>query len=482
MDYFTKKINETVYKPKKSLNPKKKWVSYSTFFIILVTVVVLMFILFQKYDNIKNIFSTNTWSLVEVIDSEYTIWQSVNFSWKMFSDWDLISYTHTINTLEWEVFGLKSRTIDLGSYNGDIEIYWKIEKILWDIFIIEVDNISGSVVSKIENIVSTWQYIPQAWIFFDKEFFVNYSIDSISNSNIVVRSLDSNQLIDISYFKCNTANPDQNCRILNDTFSKSADKDFTTSKSVSFYKLQSINSWYFANDILFGYFINDVPESELIKLSDYIILINRAYVNNYVISNIWNICTKWDIKLVNPSYEIKAESNNLLLSVKWTYNSWNVFCDLFLDPLVMWNVVLKDFRVQEAQETPVAQWTILNRDPNVKQFPINLEKPLEFNSSTRWYKIIFPSINISFAATNVENDFWQVWVNCFTQMNVVSHPNKENININPSIKIYECSIKNLFEESDKMILRTIDDRSFVIEIVDSAWIEFSNNIDIQLTS
>ena len=153
-----------------------------------------------------------------------------------------------------------------------------------------------------------------------------------------------------------------------------------------------------------------------------------------------------------------------------------------LDPLVMWNVVLKDFKIQEAQETTVAQWTILNRDPNVKQFPINLEKPLEFNSSTRWYKIIFPSINISFAATNVENDFWQVWVNCFTQMNVVSHPNKENINTNPSIKIYECSIKNLFEESDKLILRTIDDRSFVIEIVDPAWIEFSNNIDIQLTS
>ncbi len=481
MDYFTKKMNETVYKPKKSLNPKKKWVSYSTFFIILVTVVVLMFILFQKYDNIKNIFSTNTWSLVEVLDSQYTIWQSVNFSWKMFSDWDLISYTHTINTLEWEVFGLKSRTIDLGSYNGDIEIYWKIEKIVWDIFIIEVDNISGSVVSKIENIVSTWQYIPQAWIFFDKEFFVSYSIDSISNSNIVVRSLDNNQLIDISYFKCNTANPDQNCRILNDTFSKSADKDFTTSKSVSFYKLQSINSWYFANDIVFWYFINDVPESELIKLSDYIILINRSYVNNYVISNIWNICAKWDIKLENPSYEIKAEGNNLMLYVKWTYISWNVFCDLFLDPLSIWNVVLKEFRLQESKESPVAQWTILDRDPNVKQFPINLENPLEFNSSTRWYKILFPSMNISFAATNVENDFWQLWVNCFTQMNVVSYPNKENININPAIKIYECNIKDLFEESDKMILRTIDDRSFVIEIVDPAWIEFSNNIDIQLT-
>lgn len=441
-----------------------------------------MFIFFQKYDAIKQIFGINssTGTLSDVLKDDYKIGQVVDLSWTMFSDWDLISYTHSIHTIDGDILWLKSRNLNLNDYQWIIVIKWMIEKLVGDIFIVEVSNISWEVISQNTWSLSTWKYISEAWIFFDQDFFNNYSIEDISNWKIIIKNLDSNQSIIISYFKCNTSNPDQNCRALNETFSQTSEKDFTTSNGISFYKLQSVSSRYFANDNLLWYFINDVPESEIMKLADYIILPNKNYVSNNIMSNISSICNKWSLKLENSSsYEIKLENNILLVLVKWTYQTWNISCELIIDPLSAFKAVLKNISLDQIQTNVTNQWTVLNRDPKVKQFPINLEKTTEFVSSTRWYKIIFPSRNISFASTNVEQDFGQVWVNCFTQMNVVSYPNKENLQTNPSIKLYECNMKKWFQESDQIILKKLWDRNFVVEIVDPAWIEFTNNLVIQ---
>lgn len=482
MDYFTRKMNENIYQPKKSLNPQKQGVPYATFFIVIITIIVLMFIFFQKYDSIKQALGINssTWTLSDVLQSNYKIGQVVDISWTMFSDWDLISYTHSIHALDWDVLWLKSRNLNLNDYQWSVQIQWTVEKLVGDIFVVEVSNISWEVVVENTWTLSTWKYISAAWIFFDQKFFDNYSVDGVSDWKITVKNLDTNQIINIAYFKCNTYNPDQNCRALNQTFSQSSEKDFTTSNWISFYKLQSVSSWYFSNDNLLWYFINDVDESEVMKIADYIILINKNYVNNNIIPNISNICSNWVIKLEKSnSYEISQENNNLTVLVKWTYQTWNVSCKIIIDPLSQWKAGLQAVILDQAVSNINNQWTILKRDSKVKQFPVSLEKTMEFVSSTRWYKIIFPSKNLSFASTNVEQDFGQLWVNCFTQMNVVSYPNKENLQTNPAIKIYECNIKKWFQESEQVILKKIWDRNFVVEIVDPAWIEFTNNLVIQ---
>lgn len=482
MDYFTRKMNENIYQPRKSLNPQKKWVPYATFFIVVITIIVLMFIFFQKYDDIKQIFGINssTGTLSDVLKGDYKIGQVVELSWTMFSDWDLISYTHSIHTFDGDILWLKSRNLNLNDYQWKVEIKWTIEKLVGDIFIVEVNNVSWEVVLENTWVSSTWKYISEAWIFFDQNFFNSYSIEDIANGKIIVKNLDSNQIIIVSYFKCNTFNPDQNCRSLNETFSQTSEKDFTTSNGISFYKLQSVSSWYFANDNLLWYFINDVPETEIMKLSDYIILPNKNYVSDNIMPNISDICNKWFLKLEkSSSYEIKLENNVVIVLVKWTYQTWSVSCKIIIDPLSPLKATLQDIKLDETQTAVATQWTVLNRDPKVKQFPINLAKTTEFVSSTRWYKIIFPSRNISFASTNVEQDFGQLWVSCFTQMNVVSYPNKENLQTNPAIKFYECNIKKWFQESDQIILKKLWDRNFVVEIVDPAWIEFTNNLVIQ---
>jgi hypothetical protein len=279
IDYFTRKVNENI-QTKRSFVPPKKWVSYSTFFVVIITIIVLALIVLVKYDSIKQMFgaSSYTWTLDDALQSNYKIGQSVDLSWMIASDWDLISYTHTIRTVDWDVLWLTSRTLNINDYQWNIYVKWIVEKLVGDMFVVEVSSISWNLVIQNTWNLSTGKYISEAWVFFDQNFFDNYSSENISDWKITVKNIETNQIIIISYFKCNTYNPDQNCRVLNQTFSQTSEKDFTTSNWISFYKLQSVSSRYFSNDNLIWYFINDVPESEVMKLSDYIILPNKAYI------------------------------------------------------------------------------------------------------------------------------------------------------------------------------------------------------------
>ena len=118
------------------------------------------------------------------------------------------------------------------------------------------------------------------------------------------------------------------------------------------------------------------------------------------------------------------------------------------------------------------------RDIDVEQFPINLDKKLTFTSS-RWHSFIFPSSNLAYQWVNVSEDFGQVWVNCFSAMNVVKYADKELVESQGNVVIYECNVKNTFDDSDKtLIYKKVWDKNFVIKINDPARVNFANNIEI----
>lgn len=485
MDYFTKKMNESRHVQKRTFTPSKKGVSYWTFFIVIISVIVVFFILFKKYDSIREIFSFNSWSWDEQVieNSELKIGDLVSVSGNIYMDEDILSaYTHKLNTFDWDIFGLKSRVLNLNDYKWVVQIDWVIEKLVGDMFVIEVQYITWEIADLTTWVVlSSGKYLSKPSIYFDSDFFEAYSLQNEwDNWTLTVKNIETNQLIDISYFRCNEKKQDENCKYLNDTFSKWAEKDFTTSNRVSFYKLDSIDSWFFSNENMMWYFINNVSESEVMKLSDYIVLINKKYVETKLLSEINSLCTDNQAKIdkIN-SYELSLQNNDILLTVKWNYLTWFVSCKLLVYPANDQKLSLQSFVVEEVKKVQTAQWSILQWDPNVKQFPVNLEKPLVFNSSTRWYKISFPSMNISFAWTNVDKTFDQVWVYCFTQMDVIKYADKDKLHEMPSIKIYECNIKNWFQETQQLILRKVWDKNFIIEILDPSWIEFVNNIIIE---
>ncbi len=82
------------------------------------------------------------------------------------------------------------------------------------------------------------------------------------------------------------------------------------------------------------------------------------------------------------------------------------------------------------------------RNPNVTQFPINKEKAMNYKSSRGAYTMSFPSSNISFSALSKDQNFDQVGVQCNYGIHVIKFSDKEQLESNPAIIVYECSAKN----------------------------------------
>ena len=100
-------------------------------------------------------------------------------------------------------------------------------------------------------------------------------------------------------------------------------------------------------------------------------------------------------------------------------------------------------------------------------------------TSSRGHSFIFPSSKIAYQWMNSSENFGQVGVNCFSAMNVVSYDEKELVETQWNVVIYECNVKNTFDDSDKtLIYKNIWDKHFVIKIVDPAWVDFARNIEI----
>jgi len=62
------------------------------------------------------------------------------------NDGDFIIYTHTLTIPETSVIGLKSRSLDLTLYTGIVDIQGTVEREYNEMFIIEVNSISGALV------------------------------------------------------------------------------------------------------------------------------------------------------------------------------------------------------------------------------------------------------------------------------------------------------------------------------------------------
>jgi len=110
------------------------------------------------------------------------------------------------------------------------------------------------------------------------------------------------------------------------------EKQITTANNDNLIKLSDVNSWFMTND-LFGYFINDVPAQEVTNLSQYIILPNKDYINNYT-DKIPALCTDGSVTLTkaDKTQLIMDTSNKIILKVTGIVNSGNAECKIAVDP------------------------------------------------------------------------------------------------------------------------------------------------------
>lgn len=98
-----------------------------------------------------------------------------------------------------------------------------------------------------------------------------------------------------------------------------------------------------------------------------------------------------------------------------------------------------DSALSESQNQAVTH--TINYNPNVPQFPINLEKTLQYTSSRGSYKMAFPSMNIAYEASAIDTDLGEAGFRCKYGINIIQYKNKDLIKAEPTLSIYECGNK-----------------------------------------
>jgi len=505
---------------------KRRWVSIATLLISLFTAVVLSFVVYNNLDNISDRFAWSTANKEDAQENQFIVWEKVEVKGLLTDDGDLITYTHRLHTAEYGTLWVKSRGIDLSLYKWEVTIRGTIDKLQWDIYILEVDIIDGQKIKEepVEDLLvaNSGKYISQAGIYFAADFFDYYSIENETLDNITIKNKANNQLLILEYFQCKAWAWDKDCSKLKKTFASISEKTFDTLNGMTFYKLSEINSRYFDNQPHRGYFLNDAVENEVTLLWKYLKFPNKTLVDEVLKPNMTKICRQDNNKMEEvASYKLNKKGNKFVVSIKWTYFDGTVDCNIEFDPTLVlwWKLIDIDFQEEledimtgdilqntggvqdeEDEETAdeeedngvdlddLAYRTDENEDePNyhdVEQFPINLDKALVFESG-RWHKITFPAGNVTWRpATEVaDKTLWGLdGVNCRSQTNVTKY-NKENPDIAKtvsSIRIHECSIRWDFINTAKLRNITIEDgREFVIEVVDPARKEFADLVEIE---
>lgn len=470
--------------------PPRRSVSLLTLFVVIICTFILALVLFRNYDRISNWFSSSVEST-----TGFQIWQQVALSGMLQANGDLVSYTHTLTLADTTIVGLKSRTLDLSIYSGLIDIQWTVEKELNDIYIVEVSFVSWALASTWTTWVVIWSgsgiYISQAGIYLPADFGTKYTLlNNWENGELRVQNIATNQIIAITYFACKKTDPNKNCSQLQQNIWGSAEKTLSTSYGITLYKLEWVTSWFFANGNYYGYFINDIPEQEVIDVTNALILPSDYYVQNTLLPKLQALCTDGLTSLMQvTTHSLGVDLNWLYADLQWPTADGSATCKVFIDPSqAAWGTKISyisntpTVSGNTATTTPTTTTpttTTSTIDTSVKQFPINLAKAMTYTSN-KWYSVVFPSSNIAYDSSNVDEDLGLPGVRCSTQMNVIKYSDKANLDVSPTVKVFSCNIKGTLSNLWNSIIQktAANGMNFLIQIIDPARADFANNIAI----
>ena len=510
-DFFSKQQNRGTFSwGTIRQQPKQESWWHTTLWVVIILLIILWIGAYFYKDKIL------TQEFIEPeIENPYEIWKEIQEEGILSADGDLLNYTHSLATASWDIFLLKSKTISLNNITNLSWTYiveWTIESIYSGYPLVEVKRIQSNFTDENqENIILSDEWTPRifvenAMLWFPIDFNDNYTFvgEAWENNSISIKNFENEKITKIDFFNCSDS-WDTNCKQLTKTFDANATKKITTLNGDIYYKLPDVKSWYFQNWNWRGYFINDADDEEVEKLTDYIIIPNTEIIKDIVTRYGVRVCL-WSDDGLNmiTSHSVSKTANGLLITMKGEGDKYFT-CEAYLDLSENNQLKLHDLKIEEKKEETevkeeqkpeeeqakeekkeekeenkdVATTSNLPVTPSVKQFPINLEKTMTYNSSRGGYSMIFPSSNISYTSDAVNEDFNQVWVRCGYTVKAIQYKYKEDLQTNPSIIVYECSFKNGFELPwENFFLKELNDKKFVIEVREPSWFDFAKNIQI----
>lgn len=437
----------------------------------------------------------------EDIDNfDFSLGEEVYLQWEIKIDGD-ITHPYTIDDIKyWEIW-IKSDSINLSNYIWFVELTWIVEKFYQGNPIVKVISLSGSLSETWHLNVALnddwWVYIVWAWIQFLPSFFDEYVLlNEWESWEIHIQNIETGKEYVLNYFRCNSSDPNKNCKWLVDSFVRNNAQSFETSEGDVYYK-NSDTQRFVANGSWWWIFINNVSDEIVFDLKDLIKFANEKNVNEWIKTRAMNIC-QWSgekLQRINNS-EITLKQEWLVVTVSWDWQQKQMTCQILVDfglpakwelqSLVLWSEVVSltwDNILQENESNnPIEEVSsVLDNskfDTNVVQFPIK-EEWLKYSSSRWGYTLQFPSSNISYAASSVRENFWRNDVSCSYVINVIKYSEKENLEVSPAVRIYECSWKVDKSWAPDILVYPRAGKIFVVKMNDWSWYDFSMHLKIE---
>lgn len=500
VDFFQKKLSNT-----RSFTRQKK-----TSGIWIWIIVVLLLVLWLVYWKLFYAPVNQDEYEVESYNIDLHLDDEVYLQWEIKADGDIFTHTHTIDDANYWVIWIKSDSINLSDYAWFVQLTGIVVKkpVQW-IPIVKVLTLSGTlawVEDSDTNIVldeNSGVYILWAWIQFLPSFFDEYVLlNEWENGEIRIQNIESWKEVVLNYFRCNPSDPNRNCKWLNETFANNNAQSFVTSEWDVYYKQSEVQSWFVANGDRWGVFINDVSDDEVFKLKDLIKFANQKNMNEWIKSRAMKICQwEWEkLQKINNS-EINLKQEWLIVTVSGDWMEKQMTCQILVDfslpakwelkSLIIWDDVVvseepeevkEENKVEEVvqEEEKKDEWQISATafDINVSQFPIK-EEGLVYKSARWGYTLKFPSSNISYSVSSVKENFGRDDIKCTYVINVIKYSEKENLEISPAVRIYECDWSVNESWAQGIVVYPRVDKKFVVQMNDGAWYDFSTHLNFE---
>ena len=439
---------------------------------------------------------------VEQQDMDFSLWEQVYLQWEIKIEGNPAIFSYTIDDVNYGKIWLRSESwINLSDYAWFVELTGIVEKFYQGNPIIRVITLSGTLAWSGTDIVldgNSGVYVLWAWIQFLPSFFDEYVLlNEWENGEIHIQNIETEKEVVLNYFRCNPSDPNKNCKWLNEAFGNNNAQSFVTSEWDVYYKLSEAQSRFVSNWNRWGIFINDVSDDVVFELKDLIKFANEKNINEWIKSRAASICQwSWEkMQKINNS-DVSLKQEWLIVTISWDGMEKQMTCQILVDfslpskwqlqSLTIWDDVVVSDEAWSGEnliteitwntvESPISATSL---DINVPQFPVK-EDGLVYKSARWGYSLQFPSSNISYSVSSVKENFGRSDINCSYVINVIKYSDKENLEISPAIRIYECQWSVEKSWAQWIVVYPRLDKKFIVQMNDGSWNDFSMNLKFQ---
>ncbi len=402
------------------------------------------------------------------------------------------TYTHEFVANNGDLFGLKSKDIDLYQYSGSIDLKWEITDFKKDVPVITVSEI---VWTKQGTWLAEWlvEGNPDYYFFkdvglgFDLSITQGYTVEQQADEILLIDLGKNNQpetVLTIAPFICQPWDNLKDCQALLATFATNGNEKYVSAQDITFYNLTETKTWIAFNKG-YGYYVTPTEENTFSSFIDFMSFMSQERIQEAATKDIATMCKDINQTMSQvTSTEFDYQANGIVVvTMRWLDseghavgcevgvrlgNSLKVVPIRFL-PTQGWALnddnqqviitpptgttaatgtttppknddkqpVATDTGKDEIIKNPAdEQWMT----PPAQQTPPESYSGRLSHQSVRGYTMYFSNKSISYAGQIIDKiDLGISGLSCTYQLNIVQWAHADQADTNPDVIVYECT-------------------------------------------